>query len=99
MREKNHSDQRVNGIQIDQLAVTVSTQILVLENIQWSIRQGDRPSSIFFLYGLDPLLVWLKKRLKGIPTYTMDMFNAPTTTKTFKVEAYVYDVKPTITSL
>ena len=27
------------------------------------------------------------------------MFNAPTTTETFKVEAYVYDVKPTITSL
>ena len=52
-------------------------------------QQGDRPSSIFFTYGLDPLLIWLEKRLRGIPIYTMDMFNAPTTTETFKVEAYV----------
>ena len=68
-------------------------------NTRWSIRQGDRPSSIFFTYGLDPLLIWLEKRLTGIPIYTMDMFNAPTTTETFKVEAYVDDVKPAITSL
>ena len=54
---------------------------------------------MFFVYGLDPLLNWLEKRLKGIPIYTMDMFNAPTTSETFKVEAYVDDVKPAITSL
>ena len=29
----------------------------------------------------------------------MDMFNAPSTTETFKVEAYIDDVKPAITSL
>ena len=68
-------------------------------NTRWSIRQGDRPSSMFFVYGLDPLLNWLEKRLRGIPIYTMDMFNAPTTSETFKVEAYVDDVKPAITSL
>ena len=68
-------------------------------NTRWSIRQGDRPSSMFFVYGLDPLLNWLENRLRGIPIYTMDMFNAPTTSETFKVEAYVDDVKPAITSL
>ena len=46
-------------------------------NVRWSIRQGDRPSSTFFCYGLDPLLDWLEKRLRGIPIYTMDIFNAP----------------------
>ena len=68
-------------------------------NVRWSIRQGDRPSSTFFCYGLDPLLDWLEKRLRGIPIYTMDIFNAPTTTKKYKVMAYVDDVKPGITSV
>ena len=35
-------------------------------NVRWSIRQGDRPSSLFFCFGLDPLLDWLENRLKGI---------------------------------
>ena len=68
-------------------------------NVRWSIRQGDRPSSLLFCFGLDPLLDWLEKRLKGIPIYTMDIFNAPSTTETYKVMAYVDDVKPGITSL
>ena len=46
-------------------------------NIRWSIRQGDKPSSTFFCYGIDPLLDWLENRLKGIPIYTMDIFNDP----------------------
>ena len=68
-------------------------------NERWSIRQGDRPSSTFFCYGLDPLLDWLERRLRGIPIYTMNIFSAPTTTELYKVLAYVDDVKPGITSL
>ena len=68
-------------------------------NVRWSIRQGDRPSSLFFCYGLHPLLDWLENRLKAIPIYTMDIFNAPSTTETYKVMVYVDDVKPGITSL
>ena len=41
------------------------------ENKRWSIRQGDRPSSILFCHGIDPHLVWLEKRLRGIPIYSM----------------------------
>jgi hypothetical protein len=45
--------------------------VVVINNIQgscfpnnrWSIRQGDRPSSILFCYGLDPHLDWLESRL------------------------------------
>ena len=29
------------------------------ENKRWSIRQGDRPSSVLFCYGIDPHLSWL----------------------------------------
>ena len=81
------------------LVVINGVQGRCFSNTRWSIWQGDRPSSMFFEYGLDPLLNWLENRLRGIPIYTMDMFNAPTTSETFKVEAYVDDVKPAITSL
>ena len=37
------------------------------ENKRWSIRQGDRPSSVLFCYGIDPHLDWLDRRLKVIP--------------------------------
>ena len=92
---------RLHNLYSNHLTVVVinGVQGRCFPNTRWSIRQGDRPSSIFFTYGLDPLLIWLEKRLRGIPIYTMDMFNAPTTTETFKVEAYVDDVKPAITSL
>ena len=60
-------------------------------NNRWSIRQGDRPSSILFCYGLDPHLDWLEKRLKGIPL--------PNPQETYKLIAYVDDVKPSIACL
>ena len=68
-------------------------------NLRWSIRQGDRPSSIFFCYGLDPHLDWLNNRLRGIPIYTMNFFSPGTTTEMYKMIAYVDDVKPSITSM
>ena len=37
-----------------------------LANIRLSLRQGDRPSGIWFCYGIDPLLTYLEKRLTGI---------------------------------
>ena len=48
--------------------------VVVINNIQgkcfqnkrWSIRQGDRPSSLLFCFGLDPYLDWLERRLTGI---------------------------------
>ena len=65
------------------------------------VYQARRQTKLYVLhiYGLDPLLIWLEKILRGIPIYTMDMFNAPPTTETVKVEVYVDDFKPAITSL
>ena len=58
-------------------------------NTRWSIRQGDRPSSILFCYGLDPHLDWLANRLKGIPVYTSNFFSRSTSTQLYKFMAYV----------
>ena len=35
-------------------------------NTRLTLRQGDCPSSTRFEYAIDPLLVYLEKRLKGI---------------------------------
>ena len=64
-------------------------------NHRWSIRQGDRPSSYLFCYGLDPHLDWLESRLRGISIYK----NNNQLTETYKLIAYVDDVKPSITSM
>ena len=66
-------------------------------NHRWSIRQGDRPSSIFFCYGLDPHLDWLEARLKGIPIYNNSIGDC--IEEVYKLIAYVDDVKPSITSM
>ena len=69
-------------------------------NIRWSIRQGDRPSSIFFCYGLDPHLDWLERRLTGIAIYTEKLLGSKDhPPEVFKLIAYVDDVKPSITSM
>ena len=48
-------------------------------NHRWSIRQGDRPSSVMFCYGLEPHLDWLERRLQGIPcTWTVASRQRPT---------------------
>ena len=68
-------------------------------NSRWSVRQGDRPSSILFCYGLDPHLDWLENRLRGIPIYTKNFFSPVSSTELYKLIAYVDDVKPSVTSM
>jgi hypothetical protein len=36
-------------------------------NLRGSLRQGDIPSMFWFAVGIDPLLLYLEKRLRGIP--------------------------------
>ena len=77
------------------------------ENKRWSIRQGDRPSSILFCYGIDPHLAWLEKRLRGIPIYSMPAAGPVLEREPFplvivelyKVVGYIDDVKPAITAM
>ena len=84
----------------DHLTVVVVNNIhgRCFKNNRWSIRQGDRPSSILFCYGLDPHLDWLEFRLRGIPIYKNLKAENPAT-EVYKLIAYVDDVKPSITCM
>ena len=84
---------RLQSLYANHLTVVVVNNVSgkCYPNNRWSIRQGDRPSSILFCYGLDPHLDWLEKRLKGIPL--------PNPQENYKLIAYVDDLKPSITSL
>ena len=100
---------RLLNLYSDNITIVVINNILgqSYENKRWSIRQGDRPSSIIFCYGIDPHLVWLYKRLHGIPIYLMPASGplplsdqSPLTlTESFKLIGYIDDVKPAITSM
>ena len=81
------------------IVVVNNTQGRCFMNTRWSIRQGDRPSSILFCYGLDPHLDWLEKRLRGITIYQGNFFSPNSSSETYKFMAYVDDVKPSITSM
>ena len=81
------------------IVVVNGVQGRCLANMRWSIRQGDRPSSNLFNYGLDPHLDWLEHRLRGITIYKTNFFSPTTSVETYKLMAYVDDVKPSITSM
>ena len=79
------------------VVVVNNVQGKCFKNHRWSIRQGDRPSSLLFCFGLDPHLDWLEKRLTGIHIYN-DIFSS-SPPEIYKLIAYVDDVKPSISSM
>ena len=100
---------RIKNLYSNNITIVVVNNILgqSFENKRWSIRQGDRPSSYLFCYGIDPHLVWLDRRLKGIPIYRMqaagplpETNRSPLTiTESFRLIGYIDDVKPAITMM
>ena len=80
-----------------------------LPNIRGSFREGDIPSMFWFAIGIDPLLIYLDKRLTGIPIATLPVAGPPPETSAgqalpplvqlYKVVAYADDVKPSISSM
>ena len=78
-----------------------------IPNKRLSLRQGDVPSMFFFAYGIDPLLIYLERRLSGILIYstpvsgpTLEMERSPMPPpleERYKVISYAEDVKPAIT--
>ena len=91
---------RLKNLYGDHLTVVVvnNVQGRCFLNIRWSIRQGDRPSSILFCFGLDPHLDWLENMLTGIPIYENQLCMSNQSKELYKLIAYVDDVKPAITS-
>ena len=80
-----------------------------IPNTRGSVRQGDVPSMYWFGVGIDPLLVYLEKRLSGIPIASLPVHGPTLDTspqhtlqqaqQLYKVVAYADDVKPSITSM
>ena len=79
----------------------------LIPNSRRTLRQGDCPSSVWFFYGIDPLLVILHNCLKGIlihqsprsgPTLQGERTLPPHETR-YTVVGFIDDVKPAITSL
>ena len=74
-----------------------------------SLRQGDVPTMYWFGVGIDPLLIYLERRLSGIPITSLPVAgpmpedapvqSLPPLQQHYKVVAYADDVKPSITSM
>ena len=77
-----------------------------IENKRKAIFQGDRTSTILFNFSIDPLLVHLKNRLKGLAYFKMTtagphhpLFGRPTPASAkLKMLGYVDDLKALVTS-
>ena len=99
----------MTNIYSNNLTIVVVNNILgkVIPNNYWSIRQGDRPSSALFCYGIDPHIIWLENRLQGITIHRQPALGPvlpgvqtlPEVKEVYKVIGYIDDIKPAITSM
>ena len=89
------------------IVVVNNVQGKTVKNIRGSLRQGDLPSMHLFSYGIDPLLLYLDKRLRGIlisstPVQGPLPFLSPPLhphEERYRVIGYADDVKPAITTM
>ena len=60
--------QRLRNLYKENVAVVVVNNIpgKCIKNVRQSLKQGDLPSMHFFGHGIDPLIIYLDKRLQGI---------------------------------
>ena len=78
-----------------------------LENIRGSLRQGDPGSMAWFSFAIDPLLLYLSKRLTGIPICQLPSSGPENRDGTppepveekYVVFGYADDVKPSVTTI
>ena len=64
-----------------------------IPNLQRTLRQGDCPSSMWFAYGIDPLLYFLDRRLQGIPVYQCPVLGPNVKNKPRRLEPIVFRYK------
>ena len=80
-----------------------------VRNIRLSLRQGDKPSMFFFAFSIDPLIIYLEKRLTGILITSLPVLGPvpehyplkalPPIEERYKVMSYADDLKPAITTM
>ena len=101
---------RATNLYSDSYSIVVVNNVLrkVIQNTRLSIRQGDKASMEWFTFGIDPLIDYLEKRLKGNLIHSLPVQGPllphpspplPPKELLFKLIAYCDDVKPGITSM
>ena len=102
---------RIKLLYSESISVVVVNNLLgkTFPNIRGSLRQGDVPSMFWFSTGIDPLLVYLERRLNGIPIISLPLAGPPVEAagarylppheERYKIVAYADDVKPSITCM
>ena len=100
---------RLKNLYSHSLTIVVVNNIpgKIVPNIRQSLRQGDLPSMVFFSFGIDPLLVFLEKRLAGILISSLPLLgpvnaegdSVGNIEERYKVFGYADDVKPAITNM
>ena len=102
---------RLENLYSDNISVVMVNNIQgrAFPNIRGSLRQGDIPSMYWFSVGIDPLLLYLEKRLQGIPITNLPIagpsmeqdISSPREymKEVFKLVAYADDVKPAISCM
>ena len=100
----------IKGMYEDSITITVVNNKLgrVFHDLRGSLRQGGCASMEWFGFGIDPLLRYLEKRLKGIlitsqpllgPSLPGEPVPLPPLEDRFKLMAYCDDVKPSVTNM
>ena len=100
---------RIQNLYSENISIIVVNNMFgkSIPNLRGSLRQGDLPSMHFFCYGIDPLITYLEKRLKGIlisstPIQGPLKFLSPPLRayeERYKLIGYADDIKPAITSM
>lgn len=100
---------RISNIYNRSFTLTVVNNVIgkAFKNSWSSLRQGDIPSMCWFSYAIDPLLIYLEKRLTGIPVFPIPVLgpreedNKPIQAmeENYKIIGNADDVKPSITSM
>ena len=100
---------RIKRIYLGGITIPVVNGVFgdLIPNSRRTLRQGDCPSSVWFSYGVDPLLTFLHNRLQGLlihqsprsgPTLQGESTLPPHETS-YTVVGFFDDVKTAITSL
>ena len=100
---------RLQNLYRENVAVVVVNNIpgKSIKNVRLSLKQGDLPSMHLFSFGIDPLLYYLERRLKGILITSLPVLGPvlPGTPplqpleERYKVIGYADDVKPAVTCM
>ena len=101
---------RLKNLYRDNITIVVVNNVLGKSflNHRWSLRQGDVPSMHWFAYGIDPLLNYLEKRLKGILVHSLPVHGPslagvpgqlPPLEERYTVIGYADDMKPAVTTM